>query len=283
MYSFLIEPFTEYFFMKNALISCVSLSFGCGPVGVLLVLRRMSLMGDALSHSVLPGAAIGYAISGLSLLAMGLGGFIAGLLVALIAGLVSRYTHLREDASFAGFFLISLALGVLIVSLRHNPIDLTHVLFGSALAVNKLSLILITSVSTISLVTICLIYRPLIVECFDPEFFKNIKGRGSIYHIIFLVLVVLNLVAGFQSMGTLLSIAMMMLPAITARFWGKRVWSLFFISILFGLISGYVGLTLSFHQNFPTGPSVVLVAGSFYIISLLVGRHGSILVSLKGK
>ena len=129
MIDFLTEPL-QYSFLKRALVSCICLALGSAPVGVLLVLRRMSLMGDALSHAVLPGAAVGYIIAGLSLPILGIGGFIAGLIVALLAGLVSRYTDLKEDASFAGFFLISLALGVLLISLRHNSVDLIHILLG---------------------------------------------------------------------------------------------------------------------------------------------------------
>jgi zinc/manganese transport system permease protein len=116
-HSIFLAPFS-YDFMGNALLSCVCLSLSACPMGVLLVLRRMSLMGDALSHAILPGVAIGYILMGLSLPAMSIGGLVVGLLVALAAGLTSRATILREDASFAGFFLISLALGVLIISLR---------------------------------------------------------------------------------------------------------------------------------------------------------------------
>jgi zinc/manganese transport system permease protein len=118
MYDYFIEPFTSYAFLRRALVACLALSAGCAPVGVLLVLRRMSLMGDALSHSVMPGVAIGYLIAGLSLPAMGVGGFIAGLLVAFLATLVTRYTQLKEDASFVGFYLIALAMGTVIISLK---------------------------------------------------------------------------------------------------------------------------------------------------------------------
>jgi hypothetical protein len=130
LYDQLVDPFVEFGFMRRALIACLALSIGSDPIGVLLLLRRMSLIGDAMSHAVLPGAAIGFLLAGLSLPAMGLGGIVAGLSVALLSGLVSRTTDLREDASFAGFYLTSLAAGVLIVSLRGSNIDLLHVLLG---------------------------------------------------------------------------------------------------------------------------------------------------------
>ena len=280
IWDWLISPF-EYQFMRNALLSCVSLGLGAGPVGVLLVLRRMSLMGDALSHAVLPGAAFGYIIAGLSLPALSFGGFVAGLIVALLAGMVSRLTHLKEDASFAGFFLISLALGVLIISLRNSSIDLMNILFGSALAVDYPSLVLIAGITTFTLIALSIIYRPLIVECFDPNFFRLIHGHGSFYHIVFLVLVVMNLVAGFQSMGTLLSLGIMMLPATSARFWSAQIWPMFVISVFIAVISGYFGLLISYHLNFPSGPCIVLTAGFIYIVSFLFGSNGSFLTNLK--
>lgn len=177
MIDFFVTPFENYLFLKRALIACLALSLSCAPLGVLIVLRRMSLMGDALSHSALPGVAIGYTIAGLSLPAMSLGGFIAGLMVALMAGIVSRRTILKEDASLVGFYLIALAVGVVIVSLNGSKIDLLRILLGSVLAVDQASLILVVSVSSLTLITLALLYRPLIIEFFDPSFMKSIRGR----------------------------------------------------------------------------------------------------------
>ena len=130
------QPFIEFSFMRRALVGCLALSLGAPPIGVFLMLRRMSLMGDAMSHAILPGAAIGFLVAGLSLPAMSLGGFVAGFAVALAAGLIARTTILREDASLAALYLVSLALGVLIVSVRGSNIDLLHVLFGTVLALD---------------------------------------------------------------------------------------------------------------------------------------------------
>src|SRR6516165_8910779 len=118
IYSTLIAPFAEFEFMRRALVGTLALALGAGPVGVFLMLRRMSLMGDAMAHAILPGAAVGFLLSGLNLYAMTAGGLVAGLVVALLAGLVARTTELKEDASLAAFFLLSLALGVTIVSVR---------------------------------------------------------------------------------------------------------------------------------------------------------------------
>jgi zinc/manganese transport system permease protein len=276
----LVGPFADFGFMRRALVACFALSLGSGGVGVFLVLRRMSLIGDTMAHSVLPGAAIGFMVAGLSLPAMSFGGFVAGLLVALVSGLVSRLTPLREDASFASFFMISLALGVLLVSTHGNSVDLMHVLFGSILAVDDLSLILMASASTVTLLVFALIFRGLVIECFDPTFLRALKDHGGIYHTLFLVLVVLNMVSGFQALGTLMAVGLMMLPATAARFWVRQVWSLIGLATVFALLSGYAGLVLSYHFNLPSGPAIVLVAGIVYLGSLVVGTRGGILSRL---
>ena len=271
-----LSPFQDFLFMRHALVACLALSLGCGPVGVLLVLRRMSLVGDALSHAVLPGAALGFLISGLSLYAMTLGGIAVGLAVALLAGAVTRLTVLREDASFAALYLISLATGVLLISLRGSNIDLIHVLFGTILAVDDAALILVASITTATLLILALIYRPLIVECFDPGFLRSVGGQGAAMHFIFLVLVVLNLVAGFRALGTLMAVGMMMVPAVSARFWARQVWSTALAAVVIAMLSGYTGLLLSFHANLPSGPSIILTAGFYYSFSVIFGNLGSI-------
>ena len=276
LYDGLVQPFIEFGFMRRALVGAMALGLGSGPIGTLLVLRRMSLMGDAMSHAVLPGAAIGFMIGGLSLPAMSLGGLVAGLLVALLSGVVTRLTPLREDASFAAFYLISLALGVLIVSTHGSNVDLLHVLFGTILAIDDPALLLVAGIATVTLVAIALAYRPLVLECFDPGFLRSVGVRGGAIHALFLTLVVLNLVAGFQALGTLMAVGLMMLPAAAARFWAREVWSLAAVSMLIACLSGYAGLVFSYHLNLPSGPAIILTAGIAYAASVLLGRHDSI-------
>ena len=272
-YSELIAPFVEFGFMRRALVACFALALGCGPIGVLLILRRMSLVGDAMSHALLPGAAIGFLIAGYSLISMSIGGFLAGLGVALLSALISRFTSLREDASFAAFYLISLATGVLIVSTKGSNVDLMHLLFGTILAVDDNSLFLIATITTITLIVLSVIYRPLLTECFDPGFLKSMGVSGAAYHFFFLVLVVFNLVGGFQALGTLMAVGLMMLPAAAAKMWSDQVWSLSAISCLIAGCSGFFGLLFSYHFNLPTGPSIILVAGLIYTVSLFIGKQ----------
>src|SRR5271169_2669415 len=167
IYDALIAPFVEFEFMRRALAAVIALALGGAPIGVFLLLRRMSLVGDAMAHAILPGAAIGFLASGLNLFAMTAGGLVAGLVVALMAGLVARATELREDASLATFYLISLALGVMIVSMKGTNLDLLHVLFGTVLALDDPTLLLIAAITTLTLLVMALIYRPFVLECVD--------------------------------------------------------------------------------------------------------------------
>jgi zinc/manganese transport system permease protein len=276
MYDLLIAPFAEFEFMRRALAGTLALALGAGPIGVFLMLRRMSLVGDAMAHAILPGAAVGFLVSGLSLFAMTAGGLIAGFVVALLTGLVARMTELKEDAALATFYLLSLALGVTIVSLKGTNIDLLHVLFGSVLALDDQTLILIAGNATLTLIVLALIYRPLVIECVDPGFMRSVSRAGGPAHLAFLALVVVNLVSGFHALGTLLAVGIMMLPAATGRFWARDVTLMIVVAAVSGVVSGYAGLLLSFHTGVPSGPAIILVAGAIYVLSLLFGHVGGL-------
>ena len=278
VYELLIQPFAEFSFMRYALASVVFLAIGAAPVGVFLVMRRMSLIGDALSHAVLPGAAIGYMVAGLSLPAMSLGGFGAGMLMALLAGLVSRFTSLKEDANFAAFYLTSLAIGVVLVSKSGSSVDLLHLLFGSVLAVDLPALQLVAAVASLTVVALAIMYRPLMMESIDPLFLRAVNGKGGWWHISFLILVVMNLVAGFQALGTLMSVGLMILPAISARLWVRNMGMLLLVSALVALVCGIGGLLHSYYIEIPSGPAIILWCGAWYLISVIFGWEGGILL-----
>jgi zinc/manganese transport system permease protein len=270
-------PFSEFEFMQRALVGAIAIALGGGPVGVFLMLRRMSLTGDAMAHAILPGAAVGYLVAGLSLPAMTIGGLFAGVVVAVAAGLVSRFTSLKEDASLAAFYLLSLALGVTIVSLRGSNVDLLHVLFGTVLALDDSTLLLLASISTITVLALAVLYRPLVLECVDPVFLRSVSHAGTPTHLIFLGLVVMNLVGGFHALGTLLAVGMMMLPAASSRFWTSDITMMMLVSVAIGIVSGFSGLLLSFHAELPAGPAIILSAGAIYVMSLVLGREGGLL------
>jgi zinc/manganese transport system permease protein len=279
LYDALIAPFAEFEFMRRALVGSFALSFSAAPIGVFLMLRRMSLIGDALAHAILPGAAIGFMVAGLSVFAMAGGGLIAGFLIALGAGLIARATALKEDASLAAFFLISLALGVVLVSAKGSTVDLMHFLFGTVLAIDNTALFLIVGVASVSLVVLALIWRPLVLECVDPSFLRVVSGSGAMIHLAFLALVVMNLVAGFQALGTLLAVGMMMLPATISRFWARDLGGMMIAATSSAAISGYVGLVVSYHADLPSGPAIILVAGVLYALSVAAGPVGGLIWS----
>ena len=276
MWEALVQPFADFGFMRRALVGCLAISLGATPVGVFLMLRRMSLTGDAMAHAILPGVAVGYLVAGLSLGAMAVGGLVAGMTVALLAGFVTRATALREDASLAAFYLISLAAGVLIVSTRGSNVDLMHVLFGTVLALDDDALILVGAITSLSLFTLAALFRPLVLECVDPQFLRSVSGLSAVAHFTLLVLVVLNLVGGFQALGTLMAVGIMIVPAAAARFWTVSIGALIAAATAIAMLSSAIGLLLSYHFSLPSGPAIVLVAGLAYAISLVLGPLGSL-------
>src|SRR5216684_2845271 len=280
IYDALIAPFTEFEFMRRALAAAIALALGGAPIGVFLMLRRMSLVGDAMAHAILPGAAIGFLLSGLNLFAMTTGGLIAGFTVAILAGVVARSTELKEDASLATFYLVSLALGVTIVSIKGTNIDLLHVLFGNILAMDDQTLLVIAFNATITLIVLAVIYRPLVIESVDPVFLRTVSRAGAPAHLAFLALVVINLVSGFHALGTLLAVGIMMLPAAIGRFWARDITMMVLIATASGVAAGYAGLLLSFHAGVASGPAIILVAGALYVVSLLFGRVGGLVRQL---
>ncbi len=276
MWEALIQPFAEFGFMRRAMLGCIAISAGATPVGVFLMLRRMSLTGDAMAHAILPGAAVGYLVAGLSLGAMTVGGLVAGMAVALLSGFVTRVTALREDASLAAFYLISLSLGVLIVSTRGSNIDLMHVLFGTVLALDNSALILLCSITSLTLIALALLFRPLVLECADPQFLRAVSGLSAVTHFTFLALVVINLVSGFHALGTLMAVGIMIVPAAAARFWAVSIGGLICAAVAIAIISSGCGLLISYHFGLPSGPAIILVAGLAYGLSLTLGPIGSL-------
>jgi zinc/manganese transport system permease protein len=281
LYDIFLSPFADFEFMRRALVGALALALAGAPLGVFLILRRMSLTGDAMAHAILPGAAIGYLAGGLSLGPMTLGGLAAGLIVGVGSGAVTRITILREDAALAAFYLISLALGVTIVSLRGSNIDLLHVLFGSVLALDNSALILLAGIASLTLLSLAVIYRPLVMETVDPGFLASVSRAGGPTQLIFLALVVLNLVAGFHALGTLLAVGMMMLPAAAARLWSRDMGTMILIAVLQAIAASYFGLVFSYWVGLPSGPVIILAAGILYFVALIFGTAGGLWTQLR--
>jgi zinc/manganese transport system permease protein len=283
MVDLLFAPFADFAFMRRALAGACALSVSGTPLGLFLILRRMSLSGDAISHAILPGAALGYLVAGLSLPAMTIGGLAAGLIVALAAGAVARVTVLREDASLAAFYLLSLALGVTLVSLRGSNVDLLHVLFGNVLALDDPALMLLAGIASVTLFGLAVLYRALVIETLDPSYLALRGHAAAATQFAFFALVVLNLVGGFYALGTLMAVGLMMLPAVSARLWTQNLDMALVLGMVFGILSSWLGLVLSFQYALPSGPAIVLCAGGIYLVSIVFGRVGGLVRLLPGR
>lgn len=275
----LISEMFGYAFMRRAFVVTTILSASVAPVGAFLVLRRLSLAGEAMAHAITPGVVIGFVTAGLSVMSLLFGGLIAGVGVAVLTAYLARNTILRSDASLASLYLIALAIGIFILSAAGSAVPLKSFLFGSILGVDDASIILVGGVATVTLVTFALILRPLIMSTCDPVFFESQVKRPWIVDQGFMFLLVLNLLAAFKTLGTLMAVGLMILPATAARYWSGTITAQLGLGFLFSLLSCWLGLTLSYVlPETPSGPAIVLVAGVIFILSALFGPLG-----LRGK
>ena len=272
----ILGPFAEFSFLRRALVGCLALSVSAAPLGMFLMLRRMSLTGDVLAHGILPGVAVGFLVGGVSVLALAAGGLAGGLLVALGAGALSRATGGREDASLAAVYLVALAIGVALVSTVAGSVEVMALLFGSVLGVDDAALLLMCGVATLTLVALAFAWRPLVLECFDPGFAAAEGARGGLWHLVFLALVVLNVVAAIAALGTRLAVGLLMLPGIAARHWAAEVSGMAKVAVAIAAFSSVAGLLLSYHADLPTGPAIVLAAGAAWVLSVCLGPVDSL-------
>ena len=274
MFDLLSEMF-NYVFMRRAFVVTAILSASVAPVGAFLVLRRLSLAGEAMAHAITPGVVIGFVTAGLSVMSLLFGGLIAGLGVAVLTAYLARNTILRSDASLASLYLIALAIGIFILSAAGSAVPLKSFLFGSILGVDDASMILVGGVATVSLVTFALILRPLIMSTCDPVFFESQVKRPWIVDQGFMFLLVLNLLAAFKTLGTLMAVGLMILPTTAARYWSGTITAQLGLGFIFSLLSCWLGLTLSYVlPETPSGPAIVLVAGAIFVLSALFGPLG---------
>ena len=271
----LISEMFSYAFMRRAFVVTTILSASVAPVGAFLVLRRLSLAGEAMAHAITPGVVIGFVTAGLSVMSLLFGGLIAGLGVAVLTAYLARNTILRSDASLASLYLIALAIGIFILSAAGSAVPLKSFLFGSILGVDDASMILVGGVATVTLLTFALILRPLIMSTCDAVFFESQVKRPWIVDQGFMFLLVLNLLAAFKTLGTLMAVGLMILPATAARYWSGTITAQLGLGFIFSLLSCWLGLTLSYVlPETPSGPAIVLVAGAIFVLSALFGPLG---------
>ncbi|KNG95413.1 metal ABC transporter permease [Pseudaestuariivita atlantica] len=271
----LLAEMWSYAFMQRAFVATTVLSASVAPVGAFLVLRRLSLAGEAMAHAISPGVVIGFVVAGLSVFSLLIGGLIAGVGAAILTAVLARKTILRSDASLASIYLIALALGIFILSAAGSAVPLKSFLFGSILGIDDASLILVGAVATVTLVSFAVLLRPLIVSTCDPVFFEAQTRRPMLVEQAFMLILVLNLLAAFKTLGTLMAVGLMILPATSARYWSSTITGQLVLSFLFALASSWLGLTLSYlFPETPSGPAIVLTAGGFFLLSVLAGPLG---------
>jgi zinc/manganese transport system permease protein len=276
LHDLLLAPFS-YEFMRRGLLSAMLLGVSGGLLGCVLILRRLALMGDALSHSLLPGVAAAWLLFGTSTAALFLGGLIAGLLTALGSALLSRLTRVKEDAAFGSLFILFFAGGIALVSKLPTRVNLVDFLFGNILGVGASDLRLSMAVSGLTAAVFHLFFRSILLETFDPVFHRATGGRGGLVHLGFLTLTVLNLVAAMQTMGIVLALGLFLLPAVSAYLWCDAFLSMLLLSVGLALAGCAVGILVSFHAGLASGASIVLCLGAIFLFSALFSpRHGAL-------
>jgi zinc/manganese transport system permease protein len=263
--------------LKSATAGAIALAFGGAPLGVLMIARRLSLMGDALSHGILPGVAIAYLVAGRDPLALTIGALTAGLIVAGLSSLLARTGKLPDDAAFAIFYLSALALGVLLLGHAGRPDDLEALLFGQAQAMDAGGLVLAGGAATATLIGLALFLRGVLGEGADPVFMRTLGSRLGLAHLLLMLLLALNLVAGFRAFGALMTVALMTIPAAAARFWAKGYGGQAACAVLLSAVSALAGLFLAAGWAVEPGAVMTLCAAILFGVSALVGANGGLL------
>jgi len=273
----------EILALRSAAAGALALAFGGAPLGVLLAARRMSLSGDAMSHAILPGVAIGYLLAPNNPLALTLGALIAAFVIAGAASLLSRLKTIPEDAAFAAVYLPAFALGILLIGRQADPEAVHELLFGSAGAFDRDALILAASAATASLVALALFVRGFLGEGADPVFMRSSGAPGLALHLVFMGLVALNLVAGFHAFGAMMTVALMMIPAVSARFWARGFVGQAGVAVLISALASGAGLAIAALTKVEPGAVMTLSAAALFAASAVAGPRGGLLQSLPGR
>ncbi|PCS07251.1 membrane protein [Lactococcus plantarum] len=255
----------EYNFLQTALITSVLVGVMSGLIGSFIILRGMALMGDAISHAVLPGVAVAYML-GINII---LGASLFGILAAMLIGLVASHSKLKNDTAIGIVFSAFYALGFILIAAAESATNLHHILFGNVLAVSDSDLITTTCILIVVILFITLFYKELLISSFDETFAKTYGLNTQFIHYGLMLMLTLVTVSALQTVGIILVVAMLITPAATAFLWTDRLhWMLVFSAII-GAVSAIVGLFLSYTLNWASGPSIVLVSALVFGLSFL--------------
>ncbi len=263
--------------LKSAAAGAVALAFGGAPLGVLMIARRLSLMGDALSHGILPGVAIAYLVAGREPVALTVGALAAGLLVAGLSSLLARTGKLPDDAAFAIFYLSALAIGVILLGRAGRGDQLEALLFGSTQALDRGGLLLAGAAASATLIGLALFLRGVLGEGADPVFMRTLGARFGLSHLLLMLLLALNLVAGFRAFGALMTVALMTIPAAAGRYWAQGYGGQALTAVAMSAASGVAGLLLAAHWGVEPGAIMTLCAAALFALSAVIGIRGGLL------
>lgn len=266
MFSNFIDGLTNYEFLQNALVTSIVIGVVAGVVGCFIILRGMSLMGDAISHAVLPGVAISYIFS----INFFIGAILFGLFASIIITFISNNSKIKGDTAIGIAFSSFLALGVILIGFANSSTDLFHILFGNVLAVQDVDKWLTIGIATIVLIVVWLFFKPLLLTSFDPNMAKAFGVRVNAYHYLLMALLTVVSVTAMQSVGTILIVALLITPAATAYLYTKSLRNMIFLSAFFGALASVIGLFIGYSFNLAVGSTIVLTATSIFLISFLV-------------
>ncbi|HGO3740367.1 TPA: metal ABC transporter permease [Staphylococcus aureus] len=259
-----VEHLFTYQFLNRALITSIIVGIVCGTVGSLIVLRGLSLMGDAMSHAVLPGVALSFLFG----IPMFVGALITGMTASIFIGYITSSSKTKPDAAIGISFTAFLASGIIIISLINTTTDLYHILFGNLLAITNSAFLTTIVIGSIVLILIIIFYRPLMISTFDPTFSRMSGLNTTLLHYFVMLLLSLVTVASIQTVGIILVVALLITPASTAFLISKKLYSMMIIASLISVISSIVGLYYSYIYNIPSGATIVLCTFVIYIITL---------------
>ncbi|HDH6177947.1 TPA: metal ABC transporter permease [Staphylococcus aureus] len=259
-----VEHLFTYQFLNRALITSIIVGIVCGTVGSLIVLRGLSLMGDAMSHAVLPGVALSFLFG----IPMFVGALITGMIASIFIGYITSSSKTKPDAALGISFTAFLASGIIIISLINTTTDLYHILFGNLLAITNSAFLTTIVIGSIVLILIIIFYRPLMISTFDPTFSRMSGLNTTLLHYFVMLLLSLVTVASIQTVGIILVVALLITPASTAFLISKKLYSMMIIASLISVISSIVGLYYSYIYNIPSGATIVLCTFVIYIITL---------------
>ena len=268
-----IDGLMNYQFLQYALVTSMLVGLASGVIGSFIILRGMSLMGDAISHAVLPGVAISY-MFGFSYI---FGATAFGMLTAAVIGVVTQRSRLKNDTAIGIVFSSFFALGIILISYAQSATDLYHILFGNVLAVRESDLLLTALVSGIVLIFVFFFYKELKITSFDPTMAKAYGLNTSLIHYLLMFFLTLVAVVSLQTVGTILVIAMLITPAATAYLLTNHLLKMIITAAGIGMLSAVVGVFFSYSYNWPSGATIVLACTAFFILAFLFSPTKGIL------